>query len=121
MASKKMKKEHELELLESVKQAARHIKGEIQDGMRITQIQIVPVSVDEFKPDEIKELRSMLKLTQVNFAKLCNVGESTVQAWEGGTNKPKDATIRLLDMFRSDPALAKKYIEEKRFVINEAN
>jgi putative zinc finger/helix-turn-helix YgiT family protein len=51
-------------------------------------------------PDEIRAIRERLGLSQVEFAKLTDIGEATISRWERGRllqNKAMDRYLRLLD------------------------
>ena len=115
---KAMNKELQMLLLESVDQAVRHAKGKDVSGLRFTKIEVRPV--EKVSGEVIRSLRKELALTQILFAEICNVGESTVQAWESGENQPRGATLRLLSVFRENPSIAKKLLKEKTYrVISE--
>ena len=117
-SKRKMKSEHEEMLMASIDEAITYAKtGKLQDGMKIRAIEVSPP--EELTAQEIAKLRKeILKLSQVIFALICNVGESTVQNWEAGKNKPQGATMRLLEVFRNKPEMAMSLIHEKNFVVN---
>ena len=60
---------------------------------RVTVMTIHPV--DQFSPDEIKQIRTDTGMTQVLFAQYMGVSVKTVEAWE--------AACRLLAMTKNDP------------------
>lgn len=65
------------------------------------------------EPNEIKNLRNDLKLTQKSFAYLMNVSNKTVESWERGTNKPSGSSQRLLNIFINNPEIVDTLIFEK--------
>src|SRR5262249_13419334 len=42
--------------------------------------------------------------SQAVFARLLNVSTRTIQSWEQGQRKPSQAALRLIQIFRQDPA-----------------
>lgn len=68
---------------------------------RVTVMTIHPV--DQFSPDEIKQIRTDTGMTQVLFAQYMGVSVKTVEAWEAGRNHPEGAACRLLAMTKNDP------------------
>ena len=51
--------------------------------------------------DEIKALRTALKLTQAEMAERLGVHMRTYQQWEYGRRKPSAATVRLLQSLQN--------------------
>lgn len=47
------------------------------------------------KPNEIKELRERLRLTQEEFGKLVGASSRTVSNWENGSNIPESKLSRI--------------------------
>ena len=74
---------------------------------RVTVMTIHPV--DQFSPDEIKQIRTDTGMTQVLFAQYMGVSLKTVEAWEAGTNKPLKTACRMLSMLKADPTIPVKY------------
>tara|TARA_R110000868_G_scaffold31675_4_gene116043 strand:+ start:423 stop:746 length:324 start_codon:yes stop_codon:yes gene_type:complete len=54
--------------------------------------------IPNFKPSEIKKLRTREKVSQPIFAYFLNVSPSTIKKWESGEKYPNGASIRLLDL-----------------------
>jgi DNA-binding transcriptional regulator YiaG len=48
-------------------------------------------------PDDIKQARSALGLTQTKFGELLHAKLRTVQAWEAGKRKMQAVTVELLE------------------------
>lgn len=55
-------------------------------------------------PEQIKEIRRFLRLTQSQFERLLGVGPKTVVRWERGTVCQNHATDRLLRVIAAVPA-----------------
>ena len=52
----------------------------------------------EFDPNEIKELREKLNVSQPVFARYLNTSVSTIQKWETGTKRPNGLSLKLLSV-----------------------
>lgn len=87
-----MKKDLFSKLLDSA-----HQMGEITRGER------APSREFNIEPDEIKEIRSRLKLSQSKFALLMQVEVSTLRNWEQGRRAPTGPAKALLKAIRKDP------------------
>ena len=56
-------------------------------------------------PEEIKDLRLSLGLTQVEAGELLGGGPRAFTKYEAGTVKPSASTIRLLQLLEADPSM----------------
>jgi DNA-binding transcriptional regulator YiaG len=56
-------------------------------------------------PDEIREIRKMLGVSQGQFCRLLGVSLSALHNWEQGVNKPNTPTIILLKLLALRPEL----------------
>ena len=54
--------------------------------------------VRSFTAHEVRSIRERTRLSQPVFARLLNVGTSTVSQWEQGKKKPGGSAARLLDI-----------------------
>ena len=66
------------ELLESLRQAAEHAKGNKVRGMRFTKVEL---------PD-VKAIRQSLRMSQDEFAAVYRIPLATVKNWEQGRRQP---------------------------------
>jgi putative transcriptional regulator len=73
------------ELLESVKQGAAIMKGELQ-----------PSRTFEFPETEVRALREQFGLSQDKFADLVGISVGTLRNWEQGRRKPEGPARVLL-------------------------
>lgn len=73
------------ELLESVKQGAAIMKGEVQ-----------PSRTFEFPETEVHALREQFGLSQEKFARLVGISVGTLRNWEQGRRKPEGPARVLL-------------------------
>lgn len=58
------------------------------------------------QPEEIREIRATLDLSQADFERLLGVGKKTVVRWEKGTVFQSQATDRLMRVLRGVPGTA---------------
>ncbi|MFC1853869.1 NadS family protein [candidate division CSSED10-310 bacterium] len=87
-------------LVESIKHA-----GQIKKGNR------KPSRIFEFRPLDIKSIRSKLKKSQREFAFMIGVSISTLQNWEQGRRKPEGAARALLKVASENPEAVSKALE----------
>ncbi|MCK9229047.1 MAG: helix-turn-helix domain-containing protein [Syntrophorhabdaceae bacterium] len=87
-----MKKELFEELLESVKQGAAIMKGEME-----------PSRVFQFPETEVKRLRKYYGLSQNKFASLMGISVATLRNWEQGRRKPEGPAKVLLMVAAKHP------------------
>ena len=87
-----MKKEMFNELVESIKEAGKIHRGELQ-----------PCRQFEVNPFNIKQLREKLKKSQIEFARMIGVSVATLRNWEQGRRYPVGPARSLLKVFASNP------------------
>ena len=75
------------------------------EGKRRLRTTPVFEPVRDYKPDEIKQLRTGLVMTQVVFAGFLGVSPKTVEAWEAGRNQPEGPVRRIFALLQRDPQL----------------
>jgi putative transcriptional regulator len=81
------------ELLESVRDMGRHMRGEKVDGIRIREI-----------PDpDVKAIREQTGLSQTRFAYLIGVKPKTLQNWEQRRVRPTGPARALLKIVEANP------------------
>ena len=54
---------------------------------------------------EIKNIRSLMQVSQSVFAKLLNVSISSIRQWEQGQRNPSGSTMILLELLQRNPNL----------------
>lgn len=62
-----------------------------------------PTRVFAFTPEEIKEIRIKLGLSQQQFSRLVFVSVKTLQNWEQGRRQPQGPALALLMILKKDP------------------
>ncbi|SJM93566.1 XRE family transcriptional regulator [Crenothrix polyspora] len=81
------------ELLESVRDMGKHMRGEKVDGIRIREIP---------EPD-VKAIREQTGLSQTRFAYLIGVKPKTLQNWEQRRVRPTGPARALLKIVEANP------------------
>lgn len=84
-----------------LEEGIRHAKGEIT--LKTTTVEM-PDRPPEIGAEELTTLRLKSGLSQTVFARVLNVSTKTVQGWEQGERKPSQAALRLIQVFRENPA-----------------
>jgi putative transcriptional regulator len=54
--------------------------------------------VNEYSPEQIKQLRTQNNASQAVFAAYLNASPSTIQKWENGKISPKGPSLKLLNL-----------------------
>lgn len=92
-------------IMQGLNEALEHAQGKRQ--LRTATITVEPLK--DFDRTEIKNIRSTLGVSQSIFASIMGVSAKTVEAWEGGRNKPDGAARRLLALIQDDPSITERY------------
>jgi DNA-binding transcriptional regulator YiaG len=66
----------------------------------------------EYDGELVKKTRAVLGASQTIFAQLLGVSPKTVRAWEQDVNLPHEASCRLMDEVRRDPAYWRKRLSD---------
>ena len=91
---------------------AEQIRKGLEDAIRRTKGEITLKTATLERPDrppevgasELTKLRLASGMSQAVFARLLNVSTKTVQSWEQAQRKPSQAALRLIQVFRNNPA-----------------
>jgi putative transcriptional regulator len=89
------------QIRKGLEEAIRHAKGEI--ALKTTTLEM-PDRPPDVEAEELVKLRLTNGMSQTIFARMLNVSAKTVQSWEQGQRKPSPAALRLIQVFRQDPA-----------------
>ena len=81
------------ELVNSIKDMGRHMRGESVPGIRI----------HSFSEPDVKAIREKTGLTQAHFALLIGVSVKTLQNWEQQRVRPAGPARALLKMVEKNP------------------
>jgi putative transcriptional regulator len=84
-----------------LEEGIRHAKGEIT--LKTTTVEL-PDRPPEIGAEELTTLRLESGLSQSVLARVLNVSTETVQSWEQDERRPSQAALRLIQVFRENPA-----------------
>lgn len=90
------------DLVGSVEGFRDHVRGKKKLTLRTT---ILPKSVKDIKPSEIRAIRKRLNVSQAIFAAMLNVPPITEKKWENGERKPSGAALKLLHIAKTQPQI----------------
>ncbi len=88
-----MNEQHFDELLDSVRDMGRHMRGDPVQGLRIR----------EFPEPDVKAIRERTGLSQTRFAYLIGVKPKTLQNWEQKRVRPTGPARALLKIIEVNP------------------
>ena len=80
------------DLRTALQDALQYERGQKIDP-RVTAI---PKPAKSMPPGRIKKIRVSLHASQSQFARLLNVSTNTVESWEQGVRRPRQAALKLL-------------------------
>ena len=91
-------------LIQSAKQAEAHSAGRKKLRTNIIEIQPIP----NYNPQQIKDFRARLGLTQGLMGGIVGVSSKTIEAWEAGYRRPSSTAMRVLAELDTNPSYFKK-------------
>jgi len=92
-----MKKEAFDELIGSVREAGRILRGEQKPGREFT-----------FAPEDVRAIRTKLRKSQDEFALMIGVSVATLRNWEQGRRQPHGPARALLKVAAENPKAVEK-------------
>lgn len=92
-----MKKEAFDELLESVREAGKILRGETKPSREFS-----------FTPEDVQAIRKKLKKSQDEFALMIGVSVATLRNWEQGRRQPHGPARALLKVAAENPKAVEK-------------
>jgi putative transcriptional regulator len=92
-----MKRENFEELLDSVREAGRILRGEAKPSREFV-----------FTPEDVQSIRKKLKKSQDEFALMLGVSVATLRNWEQGRRHPHGPARALLKIAAENPRAVEK-------------
>jgi putative transcriptional regulator len=92
-----MKKEDFDELIESVREAGRILRGEAKPSREFV-----------FTPEDVQAIRKRLRKSQDEFALMIGVSVATLRNWEQGRRQPHGPARALLKIAAENPKAVEK-------------
>ena len=92
-----MKQKDFEELIESVREAGRILRGEAQPSREFT-----------FSPQDVQAIRKKLRKSQDEFALMIGVSVATLRNWEQGRRQPHGPARALLKIASENPKAVEK-------------
>jgi putative transcriptional regulator len=87
------------DLKRSLHQALEYEQGR-KDGLRVTEL---PPPPKPLTPRQIRAIRQSFNVSQAVFARIINVSTNTVESWEQGARRPREASLKLLTIAHRHP------------------
>lgn len=89
------------ELIEAVREAHRAVTTGDYSNITIREVEIPDPG--EWGPDEVRALRTRLRVSHRVFGELVGISKELAAHWEYGVRKPARLACRLLDKINEDP------------------
>ena len=93
-------------LMNAAQEALEHSEEKI--ALKTTRLPVSPVC-ETISPEEIRETRENLQMSQNIFALVIGVSKKTVESWESGRYMPDGAARRLITIMQKDPDFPERY------------
>lgn len=91
-------------VLQRLKGFAEALKKGERIGEKFTVRQIeLDLNPTHYTPAMVKEIRTILGVSQAVFAKFLGVSLKTVNSWEQGAKPPRDIACRFMDEIKAKP------------------
>lgn len=87
------------ELEQSLQDALAYEQGR-KTGLRVSEL---PPPPKPLSARQIRAIRQSFNVSQATFARIINVSANTVESWEQGARKPRDASLKLLTLAHLHP------------------
>jgi len=97
------------DLIKGMEELIDHARGKIT--LRTSELEI-PEPPKQFSKTEIAKIRHVFRVSQSVFARMLNVDDATVRAWEQGRNTPSGGSARLLEIAKRDPDVFRRLIDQ---------
>ena len=92
------------DIMSSLNELAEHAEGK-ETGIVVHRRSSQDViDVPSFSPQEIRQVRLGLNMTQRTFAACIGVSLKSVEAWENGRSRPDGAARRILGLMKDHPS-----------------
>ncbi|MDP4301877.1 helix-turn-helix domain-containing protein [Leptothrix discophora] len=90
-------------ILEAVLETAQGLhKAGVMDQVTLREFDPLCLPpVEPLPPEQIRQIRESVRVSQAVFARLLNTSVSTVQKWEIGQKKPTGTALKLLHLVRT--------------------
>ena len=97
-------------LKKGLNEGIAHERGE--RTLRVTEV-VIPDPPQSYGAEDVRRIRTRMRMSQAGFARLLQVSNKTVQSWEQGTRRPQQSSARLLQ-FIEHPDLLAALASDKR-------
>ncbi len=87
------------DLRESLQEALSYEQGK-KGILRVTEL---PPPPKPLSPAQIRAIRRSFNVSQSVFAQIINVSPNTVESWEQGVRRPRQASLKLLSIAHKHP------------------
>ena len=97
------------EISDSITRGLQEMLEHAQGKRELRERYVSTTPPKAFTPDEIRQIRHNLSMSQGFFADVMGVSKKTVESWEYGKGRPNGAAARLLTIVQADPEALSRY------------
>ncbi len=87
------------ELKRSLQEAMAYEQGN-KGSLRVSEL---PPPPKPLSPRQIRAIRQSFNVSQSIFARIINVSPNTIESWEQGVRRPREASLKLLTIAHDHP------------------
>jgi putative transcriptional regulator len=87
------------DLKQALSEALDYEQGK-KTRLRVSQLPPPPKALTA---GQIRAIRQSFNVSQAGFARIINVSANTVESWEQGVRRPREATLKLLSVAEKHP------------------
>ena len=93
---KQMSKKRKVNIFAELKQSLGEVLAYEQGKRGALRITELPPPPKPLSPRQIRAIRQSFNVSQAVFARIINVSANTVESWEQGVRRPREASLKLL-------------------------
>lgn len=90
----------------------KSIKKGLEEALDFSKDKKTKAVVHEFTPIDVKNIRTKIGMTQIEFASKFGISVSTLRHWERGDRKPQGPALVLLNVVAKEPQAVLKALCE---------
>lgn len=79
------------------------LKASLEEAVEINEGHRAPARVTTYEVEDVKAIRTQLKVSQVEFASALGTSVDTIKSWESKRRNPTGLAAKVLAAIRSNP------------------
>src|ERR1700722_5157552 len=105
MKPKNKDKKKKIKIFADLKQSLSDAMAYEQDKKAAVRVSELPPPPKPLSPHQIRAIRQSFNVSQAVFARIINVSLNSVESWEQGARRPREATLKPLTIAHHHPEI----------------